>query len=82
MTLREAAAKGVERVRLAHWANPSDYVKIDIIDGLAGPWAHLYSPVQDLPGYERPQNFPSFLDANADYEPYDGPLLEPAERRE
>ena len=44
-SLREAAARGVDRVRQPNWAHPMDHIKIDILsDGRMGPWAHLYSP--------------------------------------
>jgi len=44
-SLKEAAARRVERVRQPNWANPLDHIKIDILpDGSLGPWAHLYSP--------------------------------------
>lgn len=78
MTLTEAARAGIERVRLPHWANPGDYIKIDILDGEhLGPWAHLYAPCQDLfPDMPRPQDYFSFQDKDDRYEPYDGPLLE------
>lgn len=44
-SLKEAAARGVERVRQPNWANPLDHIKIDILPGgQLGPWAHIYSP--------------------------------------
>jgi len=77
MTLHEAAAKGIARVRLPHWADPGDYVKIDIIDGHLGPWGQLYAPVQalfdDMP---RPQKFLVIGDTEDRYVAYEGPLLE------
>lgn len=45
ISLNEAAAQGIERVRKPNWANPRDYVKLDIVDGRLGPWLHLYSPI-------------------------------------
>ncbi len=44
LSIAEAAAKGVERVRQPQWANPLDHLKIDIIDGKPGPWLHLWCP--------------------------------------
>lgn len=45
ISLFDAAAAGVQRVRLAHWANKLDHIKIDILDGgQLGPWLHLYAP--------------------------------------
>lgn len=44
MSIRQAAAAGIERVRKPVWAHPCDHIKIDIFDGALGPWAHLYAP--------------------------------------
>jgi hypothetical protein len=44
LSIREAAARGIERVRKPVWAHPCDHLKIDIIDGKPGPWTHLYAP--------------------------------------
>lgn len=45
ISLRQAAAAGVERVRKPEWVDPCDHIKIDIISGGLGPWAHLYAPI-------------------------------------
>jgi len=81
MTLAEAVAAGHARVRLPHWANSSDYIKLDIIQAaddptgrVCGPWAHLYSPVQKVLGLPRPQTFLLIhLSQPAGWEPYTGP---------
>lgn len=44
ISIEDAAAKGIERIRKEIWANPMDHLKIDIIGGCPGPWVHLYSP--------------------------------------
>jgi hypothetical protein len=45
-SLREAAARGVSRMRQPNWSHPMDHIKIDILsDGSMGPWAHIYSPL-------------------------------------
>ncbi len=44
MSLNEAAAYRIERVRQPQWANKLDHLKIDIIDDKPGPWLHLYAP--------------------------------------
>lgn len=44
MNLLQAAEQGIERVRLPQWRDPLAHIKIDIIDGRLGPWAHLYDP--------------------------------------
>lgn len=47
ISINEAAARGIDKLRQPRWANPEDYLKIDILDGKAGPWGHLYSPVNE-----------------------------------
>jgi hypothetical protein len=44
ISINEAAARGIERLRKPIWATPEDHVKIDITKGKPGIWAHLYSP--------------------------------------
>lgn len=44
ISIKEAAARGIERVRKPIWANPLDHLKIDIIEGKPGPWMHLWCP--------------------------------------
>lgn len=44
ISINEAAARGIEKLRQPRWASPDEYLKIDIIDGKAGPWGHFYSP--------------------------------------
>ncbi len=44
LSIAEAAAKGIDRLRQPQWADPLDHLKIDIIGGLHGPWAHLFCP--------------------------------------
>ena len=44
-SLREAAERGVLRVRQPNWACELDHIKLDIIDGAPGPWVHMYSPM-------------------------------------
>lgn len=44
LSINQAAAWGIDRVRRPIWANPLDHLKIDIIDGQPGPWLHLFAP--------------------------------------
>lgn len=44
ISLKEAAERGIERVRKPQWVTPEDHVKIDIINGNLGPWLHLWCP--------------------------------------
>ena len=45
ISINEAAAQGIERLRLPKWANPFDHLLIAITDGRAKFWPHLYSPI-------------------------------------
>ena len=47
ISIRQAAAQGIDKLRMPQWVNPDDYLKIDIIDGRPGPWTHLFSPVNE-----------------------------------
>jgi hypothetical protein len=58
MSLNDAAAYGIERVRQPQWANKLDHLKIDIIDDRPGPWLHLYAPFNKTPGRD---SWPSSL---------------------
>ena len=44
ISLNEAAANGIDRLRKPEWAQAEDHLKIDAIDGRLGPWVHLYAP--------------------------------------
>lgn len=79
LCVAEAAAKGIERIRLSKWANPMDHLKIDIIEGRPGPWLHLYSPINVGCNGKDPVSFVWILMPDADiyereYEAYSGPL--------
>lgn len=75
MNFSEATGRGLCRLRLARWANPEDYVRIDVFDdGTFGPWAHLFSPVQPVIGVPTPQTMLAFSCDSADYEEYVGPV--------
>lgn len=53
LSINEAAGRGIDKLRKPVWAHPEAYVKIDIIDGQAGPWLHLHvpgEPAKDLLG--------------------------------
>lgn len=77
MTLAEAATKGILRVRQNHWANPSAYLKIDVFDGLLGPWGHLYDrPTQEAIGAATPQTFPLFGESSSEWVEWSGPTDE------
>ncbi len=50
ISINEAVALGVERLRLSKWADKMDHIKIDILndpktgEGTLGPWVHLWCP--------------------------------------
>jgi hypothetical protein len=62
MTLNQAVARGISKVRDPNWASPEDYILIDLIPDPKnpghfwhGPWLHLYSPLQPILGQPTPQ---------------------------
>lgn len=57
LSINEAATKNILRLRKPIWANPNDYVRIDIIDRKPGPWLHFFSPLNEsLCGQRNPQD--------------------------
>lgn len=45
LSLNDAVKFHIPRLRMPHWSNPKDYIRIEITeDGEIGPWFHLYSP--------------------------------------
>ena len=79
ISLVEAAAKGIERVRRPCWSDSFDHLKIDITqEGQLGPWLHLYCPVNKSLNGRDPYDFvPSAVDIHQQwFEPYKGSLPE------
>jgi hypothetical protein len=81
MTLKEAAEKGIARLRLPHWAFSNAYVRQDLMpDGhggwLVGPWLNLFSPdEQKAIGVETPQATLRLGEIdNHEFVEYTGPL--------
>lgn len=81
ISITQAAARGIDRVRKPNWANRLDHVKIDIVDGHGvGPWLHLWSPLNWLVNGHDPFDFlwavgPMKTDLDAAvFEAYTGPL--------
>lgn len=74
LSINEAAARGIERVRKTAWANSFDHVKIDIIDGKPGPWLHVFAPFNRECNGRDPVSI--LLEGPDDccFVPYDGPL--------
>lgn len=44
ISIKDAAAAGIKRVRMEKWGAPLDHIAIDLIDGSHGPWAHFWAP--------------------------------------
>lgn len=80
ISIREAAERGIERLRMPNWADPMDHVMIDIIDGKPGPWLHLFCPINKECNGRDPVDIlwpiaPMGMDVEAEgFEPYTGPL--------
>jgi len=87
ISLKEAAATGIERVRQPNWANPFDHIKIDIVDGEVGPWLHLFAPFNLECNGRDPVDClwvvgPLKVDPDEKcFEPYAGPLPDSVEYR-
>ena len=86
MSIVQAAAKGIERVRQEVWADPFDHIKLDLDgSGRAGPWLHLYSPFNKECNGRDPVDFISVIGVmrvhlHAEcFVPYTGPLPESEE---
>lgn len=81
ISINEAAAQGISRLRKPVWANPFDHIKIDIFAGepedTAGPWIHLHAPVNRLINGHDPVKVVGPLHGSYDskeFEAYNGPL--------
>lgn len=44
LSIHQAAAQGIERIRRSNWSHPMDHLKLDLVEGGVGPWVHLCSP--------------------------------------
>ena len=77
MDIKTAAAQGIDRVRMAKWSHPMDHIKIDIIDGRPGAWAHLYCPFnKECNGRDPVDMIVGQVDCTDEWEAYTGPLPE------
>jgi hypothetical protein len=76
ISINEAAALGIDRIRKPIWATPEDHLKIDIINGKPGPWIHLYAPFnKECNGCDPVNILWIQMDYNEPvYVPYTGPL--------
>lgn len=81
ISIRDAAAKGIERLRQPQWVNPMDHIKIDLVKGILGPWVHLWCPFNTECNKRDPVDMLLWqvgLD-DAEWLPYTGPLEDSAE---
>ena len=76
ISINQAAALGIERLRKPIWATPEDHLKIDIIDSKPGLWTHLYAPFNlKCNGRDPVDIFVLNMDYGAvEYVPYQGAL--------
>jgi hypothetical protein len=45
ISIKEAVARNIERLRQPQWIIPEDHIKLDLLgNAKCGPWVHLYSP--------------------------------------
>jgi hypothetical protein len=81
LSVNEAAARGIERLRKPIWANKLDHLKIDIVDGKPGPWLYLWAPFNtECNGRDPVESFAYQWDLDfPEFEIYAGPLPSSAE---
>lgn len=85
ISIEQAAARGIERLRLSRWANPMDHIKISILMGSPGPWVKLYCPINEAMNGRDPvemliMNFLPTTDPV--WDEYKGPLPDSIEYRD
>lgn len=76
ISIKEAANKGIKKIRLDKWANPHDYIEIPILDekGTIGPWFKLWSNTNEIIGQKNPQQISILMMGDLDekiWSPYD-----------
>lgn len=56
LSINEAIAKGIARLRLDNWASPKDHLEFYITgSGAPGPWVNLWSDDNEAIGQKNPQ---------------------------
>lgn len=56
ISVRQAAARGISKLRLDNWANPQDHFEFYLVPGGGvGPWVKLWSPTNEPIGMPNPQ---------------------------
>lgn len=78
ISINEAVKLGHPRLRKLIWANPFDHIKLDLIDGVMGPWIHLFAPFNKECNGHDPVDILAFSQRasfdNPEFAIYDGPL--------
>ena len=75
ISLNEALAQGIDKIRMPHWHSKGDYIQLLITpNGYFGPWAYLHSKYT-AEGIENP--YPMILTSlgslnDKSWEKYDG----------
>ena len=54
ISIKEAEARGFTKLRLDKWSNPDDYIEFTMTEWGFGPWVKLWSPTNELVGFENP----------------------------
>src|SRR5262245_25184062 len=82
-----AAKRGITKLHMPHWSGVMDHVEIAIVDGVPGPWAKFYSPMNKSMNMRDPVlvligasfSFPLVVDpGRVSWTPYQGPAHDSA----
>jgi hypothetical protein len=93
ISINDAVALGVERLRLSKWADKMDHIKIDILndpetgEGTLGPWVHLWCPFNKECNGRDPVSVLAIMEMKGqldspEWEVYRGPLPDSDEYKE
>lgn len=77
MTISEAVAQGIYRIRRPNWTSPAAYLRLSVVEmfgvKVLGPAFRFYDrPTQQAIGVETPQVFPWTGDKANDWKAYTG----------
>lgn len=76
ISINQAAATGIARVRKPIWVTPEDHLEISIQDGRPGLWLYLYAPFNEKCNGRDPVSMLSIHNDlfAKEWLPYDGPV--------
>lgn len=57
ISIDDAIASGVFKLRLPHWALPTDHIELAPVSGGVGPWVKLWSETNERIGEKNPHQF-------------------------